>query len=139
MNNKELLEILSCIDTAKRLTKKMCEQSKNLAEEIATHMQDLGVSDLMGGKYRLKTVRANVGSSTGLVRVVYQPVECYDLLVSLDTSSISPERDTCYLYGDFNATYNLPSRSDVLEFLRDVKALLIELADTSKLEAATNE
>lgn len=129
MNTSELNTVLTRIQNAKRCTESLLEKTQAFAQFIESQMEDLGVNSLMNGKYSLRTIRASVGTDTSLY--LKTDVDCgYDwLYVRLDVSSIDAERDEYLLWGDFNARYNKPNRTDIFEFIKDADALLLELAE----------
>ncbi|WP_372771217.1 hypothetical protein [Pseudoalteromonas sp.] len=144
MNTQELNITLNRIENAKRLTSSLLEKTQAFAQYIESQMYDLGVKSLMDGKYTLRTIRASVGEDTSLY--LKTDIDCgYGwLYVCLDVSGVDADRDEYFLWGDFNARYNKPNRSDIFTFINDAQTLLDELAaldkqpDTSAIDSVIN-
>lgn len=128
MEIKQLASLLERIENAKRCTSSLLEKTQAFAQLIERQMEELGVKQLMGGKYQLRTIHASVGTDTSLYMRTNQDLGYEMLYVCLDVTSIDADRDTFYLWGDFNAAYNKPNRNDIFEFIGDAEALLSELA-----------
>lgn len=132
MNTQELNTVLTRIQNAKRCTDSLLEKTQAFAQFVEQQMQDIGVKQLMGGKYQLRTIRSSVGTDTSLYMRTNVDLGYEMLYVCLDVSSIDAERDSYLLWGDYNASYNKPNREDIFEFISDADTLLIELAELDK-------
>lgn len=133
MESKELVKLFDRIQNAKYLTSNLLTKTQDFAGYLASEMESLGVDSLMSGKYQLKTLRTSVAEDTSLYLRTGEDLG-YDMLyVCLDVSKISAQREVAYLYGDFNAGYYRPNRSDIFEFSGDARALLTELASLEKM------
>lgn len=131
MKTSNILKLIDRISKAAYVTQSLIEKSQQFAEFMDEQMDNLGVNNLMSGKYSLITLTASAGSDTSLYMRYTCNFTCENLYVRLNTSEIDSQRDTRLLYGDFNASYNLPNRNDILNFLSDAEELLKELANLS--------
>lgn len=132
MKTSKIETLISRVQTAKRVTNKLAEQSQQFCNFVEEQMEDLGVNSLMNGKYELRTIRSSCGSDTSLYLKISGGYYSDDVWVTLDSQSISAERELRYLHGDYHCSYRAPSREDVLTFLGDAEAILEDLADMDK-------
>ncbi|MDH3325159.1 MAG: hypothetical protein OEM38_00415 [Gammaproteobacteria bacterium] len=131
MENQEITTLVARITTAKNVTAKLVEKTREFAEYVQNAMEENGVKSVLNGKYELQTLNASAGSDTSLYARTEN--EYASFYVCLDSSNLSSTNESVFLRGDFSARYNLPSRSNILEFIGDAKAILIELADMDKM------
>ena len=115
------------IENARINTASMLRHSKDLASWLCLQLTDLGISELLKGKYSVKEIKSSIRSDDYLF--MHVGTEYQDLDVLIETANISATREEAYMYSDYNASFNMPNRSDILEFVADLPAILDELAN----------
>ena len=127
----KLQTILNNLDNKIYVTEKLLENSKALAIEIEILMNKLGINSVMSGKYKLVTIHNSVCPDTSLHMQVSTYNDNYTVL--LRTSNLSATNESFYLYNDFNASFQKPNRSQIVDFINDKEAILSELAEQDVL------
>ena len=128
MKLTELERNISEVEDAKYITDQLLYRVRKIAEFICGQMEELGLKEVMKGKYVVNEVLA-CGQSFSLFSLkVTDESDFYEYPVSLVSNEVSSTRKLKFFGGDYNAKFYLPNRHDVLMFIEDVPKIMADLA-----------
>lgn len=131
MSNMEkiITKLQEEFDNRERLSNKLVEEVSNFVDLLCENLPD--GTTLMGGKYRIDRLSSNLASYEFLglkPDLGYEDFEEeYIHYVYFDRKP-RKNRIQDYLHGDFNASYTIMNRSDVLDLARDLSTLAREVS-----------